>query len=769
MNRHTLYYNVPPTKWEESMMIGCGRMGASIMAGVACETLYLNEESVWSEHKNNAPVPDMKERLDQIRALLSEGKPKAANDLAGRLLRGCYREIGSYEGAGKLNIELHEGESAANYGRWLDLKNGMASLSYTKMGTTYKREYFASFPDDVIVCRITSSGAPINACVSYERERMLSCISADGTLTATAKTVFGEHEFCVKAKAVTDGDVTSRDGQILISNAAEICIYVVIGTQFNLGDGYVDGTVFPTELDYEAIKARHIADFSALMSRSDLELPTMKETDEFPIQDHFLIRTIPGPKDESLFAFQWNFGKYLLISSSRKGTLPANLQGLWTKGDFNPWSGDYHTNINLQANYWAAETVGLSDCHTPLFDYMNGYLLESGKQTAKLCYGTRGCVVHHLSDIYGFTLPADGPWGLWPHGASWLSLHMWEHYLFTEDADFLRNTAYEFIRESALFFLDNLHRDAKGRLVYAPSTSPENKYYAEEDGKRAVCFLTASSTMDIQIISTVFDIYTKSSEILGIADADTAAVAVARLELPKMQVGKHGQLMEWLEDYDEVDVGHRHISHAFGLYPGSLITRETPELCRAIETSINRRIASADRTFGDIGWSLNWKGAMFARLRRGDRAYSMLNTFISKCVNNSLRDIIKLPALLGEVFQIDGPLSYVAAVCEMLIQSHEKVISLLPALPSRWDRGSFKGFRARGGYELDVSWSDHAVRSFTVRSSTPRTCYIELPPKQTEACFKDENGNVYYTHDGILNLPVSGETTLSLVMTKRQV
>lgn len=762
MCRPIIYDNVPPTSWEESMMIGCGRMGASIMAGVAQEILFLNEETIWSQDRNMSPDPSIKDNIAKVRELMLEGKPASANALAGKLLSRSYREICSYEGAGKLNIELHESDSASGYGHRLDLINGVATVFYNHRGSLYTREYFASYPDNVIACRITSSNAPISAYISYERERTLSCHAESGELIALAKTTFGDHKFCVKAKVVTDGRVECENGQISVSGTKELCVYINIGTEFRYGEDFMARTSFPDELDYEKLKARHIADFSSLMSRADIELPAIPETAELPISDHFRIRTIPGPKDESLFETCWQFGRYLLVSSSRHGTLPANLQGLWTKCDFNPWSSDYHTNINLQANYWPAEITNLSECHLSLFDYMNDYLLESGKKTAELCYGTRGCVVHHLSDIYGFTLPADGPWGLWPHGASWLSLHLWEHYRFTNDIDFLKNTAYKFIEESALFFIDNLRKDVRGRLVYAPSTSPENKYFAEEDGKRSLCYLTASSTMDTQIIATLFDIYTDASEHLGIESETVEAAKKLRSELPPMQIGKHGQLQEWIEDYDEFEQGHRHISHAFGLYPASLITRSTPELFKAIEVSINRRLAVPGKAMNDIGWSTTWKAAMFARLRRGDRSFGMLNNYISGAINKSFRNITDIPPLGGPVFQVDATFAYTAALSEMLIQSHEETISLLPAIPSRWDHGSFRGLCARGGFEVDAVWSDGCVRSFTVRSDSARSCFIELPAKQGDARFTDENGNVYTAKDSVISLPSFENITLTL-------
>lgn len=768
MKQYYLYDKRSPKQWVESLPIGCGSMGATLMCGVAQETLYLNEETIWSQNKKNTPNPEMAEKVKRIRELFLANDPIAANRYANSNLSDCFSRICSYEGAGMLNIELHEGDSCGNYEHRLDLNNGIATVEYNKGGSHYKREYFASYPDRVIACRITSSKTPLNAHITYTRDRTISCSAENGELVAVAKTLFGDHHFCVKARVVTDGKIVCENGCISVTDTKSMCVYISIGTEFRYGEGYVNKTVFPDDLDYNALRVRHVADFSSLMKRADIDLPTLDGMRELPIYELFRVRWYNKPKDESIFMLQWQYGRYLLISSSREGTLPANLQGLWTEGNATGWSGDYHTNINLQANYWAAETVNLSECHAPLFDYMNKYLLESGKNTAKLCYGTRGCVVHHLSDIYGFTSPADGHWGLWPHGASWLTLHMWEHYLFTKDLDFLRDKAYEFIREAAIFFLENMFTDTQGHLIYAPSTSPENPYYVEDaNGQKHSCFLTMSATMDVEIIMTLFTIYTESSKLLGIDDSDVQAVTAAFKKLPPLRVGKFGQLMEWIEDYEETDPAHRHTSHSFGIFPSFIINRSTPDSYRAIAKTIERRLTSPSQTSmaraDRVGWSLAWLGGAAARLRQSERAYSMINSFVSRGVGTNLWDIINVPSMGGDIFQIDGNLGYVAAMSEMLIQSHEDVIALLPALPSRWDHGSFRGLCARGGYELDVCWENYEVVSFSIQAKFADECRIELPSTQKSLVFVDENGNQYGSENGILTLNVKDHMCLKIL------
>ncbi|MBQ8310072.1 MAG: glycoside hydrolase family 95 protein [Clostridia bacterium] len=767
MKNYQIYDNTKPRRWLESVPIGCGRMGATLMCGVSCEEIHLNEETIWSEDKSIGVNPQMSDKIKQIRKLFLDGKPAAADKLAKRIFTDCFSRIRSFEGAGKLLISLHENDNCRDYRHTLDLINGIATVEYVKNGSHYQREYFASYPDNVIACRVTSSKEPINARIMYDRARILSLDSDNGEICATAKTVFGDHKFGIKIRVVTDGEVACDNGDLVVTDTQSVCVYIAIESEFSHGENFVNAIRFPDLLDYEAIKARHIADFSSLMKRADIELPTLPEMSDLPQHDLFKLRWYNKPRDEGQFMTQWQFGRYLLVSSSRKGTLPANLQGIWSEGDVCEWSGDYHTNINLQANYWAAETVNLSDCHLPLFDYMNRFLLKSGKQTAEIGYQTRGCVVHHLSDIYGFTAPADGLWGLWPHGASWLALHMWEHYLFTKDEKFLREEAFEFVHQASLFFLDNLEQDCKGRWVYAPSTSPENRYFVnDENGNKYACYLAASSTMDVEMIMTLFTIYTESAKILGVENKDVADVFAMLAKLPPLSIGKYGQLMEWIEDYEEVEPGHRHTSHSYGIFPSFIINRSTPDTYKAIGVTIDRRLAGQGNgaaSASNVGWSMAYLGGAVARLRRAEQAYGLMNHFATYHVSHNLLDVFIRPNRDKDVFQIDGNLGFVAAMSEMLIQSHEGVIALLPALPSRWDHGSFRGLCARGGYELDVRWEQYEVTSVDLRAKFAGECRIELPVSQKAFSFTDENGNVYTAENQILTLNISDAIHLTAV------
>ncbi len=761
MREYVLYNNTAPTDWLESIPVGNGRMGVSLMCGKTGETLYLNEETVWSSKEGGQPNPEMPEMLRKVRKLFLEGKPAEAHNMVQTGMSGCFSRICSYESAGRLQISLHENEQCANYKSKLDMMRGISTVEYDYNGSHYVRECFASYPDDVIVWHVSSSHAPLNAWISYDREYTESVKSSGGELCAVAHTVRGGHRFCVKAKVITDGNITERNGALHVADTKEMTVLITMSTAFKNGDAFVEKAAFPPIIGYEPLRRRHVEDFSALMERAELTLPEVDELSGASIEYMRAARLINKFPDYQLITLQWQFGRYLTVSSSRPGSLPSNLQGLWSKDNMPPWSGDYHFNINLQCNYWPVEVTNLSECHLPLFDYMNNFLLESGKNTAKVAYGTRGCVVHHLSDIYGFTTPADGPWGMWPHGASWLCFHMWEHYLFTKDADYLKNTAYTFIKEAAIFFLDNLMEDKEGVLQYAPSTSPENMYYAnDEKGNKVVCRASMSSTMDIGIIGGLFRIFLNASEILGIKDADVDAIREARAKLPPFKVGKHGQLQEWIEDFEEVDPGHRHLSPLFAFFPDNAITRETPELFNAVATTVSRRMSMAKggMSAAAVGWTCAWLIAIYARLRMPEQALRRITDYSQKISTKNLFDLWDYPGF-EKVFQIDSLFAFTAAVTEMLLQSHEGVIALLPALPAEWDHGSYKGLRARGGYTVDVRWEKNALVSFRIQADRPGTVTVEVP---ADARFTDENGNTYETENKRITLTIEQEITLTV-------
>lgn len=761
MREYFVFDKIPAREWEESTPIGNGRMGATMMCGVSQEVMFLNEESIWSSHNVGTPNPEMYERFGQVRKLLIEDKPLEANRLANEILfPDCISRIRSFEGAGELRIGLHRNDSCGSYQHKLDLINGVATVEYDHEGSHYTREYFASYPDNVIALRVTSSDAPLDAWLSYDRPHCC-CVKASGNeLVAIAKTTFGEHLFCVKIHVVSDGEVVAKGNNLHVYGGKSFSAYISIATEFFFGKDFEEAAKFPTELDFDVLKERHIADFSSLMERADITLPESPEMTATPMSERFRIISFDKPRDDELTMLQWQFSRYMLVSCSRPGSLPANLQGLWTKGITPEWSGDYHFNINLQANYWPAEVTNLSECHQPLFDYMNNYLLEQGKKTAEIAYRSKGSVVHHVSDIYNFTTPQGGPWGIWPHGLSWLCLHMWEHYLFTKDEAFLRDTAYETVRQTSIFFLDTMFEDKDGYLVWGPSHSPENPYRVHDEyGNLETCWLTISSAMDTQIIDCLFRIFTESSKILGISNEDTFAAEAALKKLPPMKVGKYGQIMEWRDEYVETQIRHHHLSPGFAVYPDCSINRSTPELLKAVEVMVDRRSGyDGSGGFRSCGWSLAWGVAIYARMGLGEKAYQLLDLYQHELLSTNL--FFLQPLATGHCFQIDGVEAFGAAITEMLLQSHEGAVSLIPALPNRWDHGSFRGLRARGNLVVDCIWEQHSVQSITLKGDG--VFVLEFPSTQKELTFCNQDGEALTVSGNCLTVKVDGECMLQL-------
>lgn len=760
MKNYKLVNNEPPRKWAEFLPVGNGRLGAAFMGNVCREKVSLNEETVWGSKEQPGANPKMPEKLKKIRDLFLEGKIVEANKLGETSLNDCYTRICSYEYAGNMMVALHDADTSVNYRTEIDLLNGIATVEYDLGDSHYKREAFVSYPDDVIVYKITSSNEPLKAYISYQRENTIYTKAEANEIISVAKTISGEHKFATKIKVITDGKITANDNRLKVTDTKEIIILVQVETEFKRGEDFEKAFTIPDK-DYETLKKAHTEDFSAIMKRADIQIEGDPCSEILPLNQRRKRLMWNRANDQGFFTLQWQMGRYILASSSRPGSLPANLQGIWTNDLIAAWSGDYHTNINLQENYWGAEVANLSECHTALFDYMNNYLLESGKETAKIGYGAKGCAVHHLSDIYGFTSPADGLHGIWPHGASWLSYHMWDHYTFTNDKEFLKNDAYEFIRQSSLFFLDIMVEDKNGYLVFGPSHSPENRYWiTDENGEKQLCILTLSSAMDIEIIGGLLEIYIKASEILGIEDEDTKYAKYALTKMPPLVIGKHGQLCDWMEDYEEFEVGHHHMSPAFGLYPGYTISRKTPELLKAIEVMVHRRLTGKNWAGGKsgaltAGMGICWVAALYARLFKAEDAYKLIKDFSQNLTVSNL--LYNDTHGFWDVFQSDGNLAYVGAFCEMLIQSHEGVILLLPTLPKLWKTGSFRGLKARGNVEVDIKWKENDIYEITIKGNGKHT--VEFTDKQKTLKFTD-GVNVYEITSNKLALNLNGEITL---------
>lgn len=721
MKKHIIHLAEPASEWELASPIGCGSMGAMIFGDPENEKIYLTEESIWSGEKHDSTDPQFREKIDILRKMHLEGKDELIDEKASELLSGSMERIKSLEYAGLLRVKSGGGE-ITDYARDLDLNDGVLNVSFIKNGVKHSREAFSSFPDRIIAFRFRSDEKSDLTAV-FSRENIDELSFSNGILYVSGHTEYGNHGFSVGIRFVSNGKIAFEDGSVHITAQTETALFISIESEFRRGEKHKEACLarLTGKDDFDAVKASHIADFSAMFNRSDIHFDHDESLDLLPIPERLQrLRDDENADDYALAELYFAFGKYLLISSSRKGTLPANLQGVWVEGIKNPWESDYHTNINLQMNYWPAEIADLGECHTALFDYMNDFLLPSGRETAKVNYRCRGTVVHHISDIYGFTTPAAGLWGIWPLGAAWLAYHMWEHYLYTNDVSFLRETAYEYIRDAALFFIDYMFEDNDGKLVTGPSMSPENRYYIGEGENRKTAFLAFSPAMDTEIVSGLLEFYIETERLLGISPETKREAERVLPLLPELKIGKDGRLMEWREDYDEPEPGHRHVSHAFALFPGASINEKTPELFSAVRKSLEKRLESGG---GHTGWSRAWLISLFARLKDGKAAYAHIRKLFTASTLDNFFDTH--PPL-----QIDGNFGGAAGIAETLLQSHDGFITLLPAVKSDLS-GSFTGLKARGNIKVSATFKNGKVTSATFLSATDQTVFVRLPGVET--------------------------------------
>jgi len=739
MKDYYLKLKSPASNWENASPVGAGSIGAMIFGGIETERLCLNEETIWNGGKIDTCVPDYLDKLKHIRELLFAGKAAEAEAWAVENIEKKHRYfVNSYEFAGDLLVDVHGYSEFDSYERALDLKRGLYNLSYELDGIKYNRECFTSHKAKLVCMRLDADPERITT-IKLRRDYKVSGKSTFdngvGLMDFVYTTANGKNKFRVTVKVLCDGVVKyPDDSEIIVQKATKVELFVSIVTEYR--DPEMDTMKYIALADkgYDALKAEHVADFSAIMDRSDIDFGD-DGVDHLSVAKRLIrLKSDEGALDRGLLGLYFQFGKYLLVSSSREDTFPANLQGLWCEGYESPWNSDYHTNINLQMNYWHAETANISECTLGLFNYMNECLLPGGRRVARENYHARGCVVHHISDIYEFSVATGAMWGFWFIGAGWLALHMWEHYLYTGDEKFLRETAYEFIRDAALFFADFMFEGPDGVLYSGPSASPENQYLVERDGHKIPVFLSLSPTMDIQIISSALDIYTQVEDILGISPETADEIRSVRARMPKMQIGKHGQLQEWIEDWEDAEPGHRHISHAYGLYPEAQITRNTPELFSAIKKSLDMRLVHGG---GHTGWSRAWLINLFARLKNGRDTYDNIRALFTHSTLYNLFDN-------HPPFQIDGNFGGAAGIAEMVIQSHEGFISLIPAISEELKDGSFEGLCARGGYTFSAKWADMKVTEFTVDGSAD-TALVELPESQENAVFISCDGEEYKT------------------------
>ena len=744
--------------WENASPIGAGSIGAMIYGGAASEHYCLNEETIWNGGPMDTHISDYYDKFLHIRKLFLTEGPAAAEAWAMANFKNYFFEVKSYESAGDFYLDIHNDAEVEAYQRNLDLKRGILTVDYERYGKKYHRESFASHPARLICTRVECDPAERTK-IYFVRPNVTSkTINVDEEngkliLDMMCTTADGNNKFRVTVSLTTDGQLQQWWDDVYLFGATYAEAYISIVTDFRDPELNTEKYLAQAERGFETLKAEHIADFSKIMERSDIVFGKEDPALEDLSAGQRLRRLSSNDEavDLGMFSLYYQFGKYLLVSSSREDTFAANLQGLWVTGLSSPWNSDYHTNINLQMNYWPAESANIPECTYGLFNYINDTLLEGARKVAKDNYKSRGAVVHHISDIYGFAAAGDGIWGLWQVGGAWLAYQMWERYLYSGDKDFLRNTAYEFIRDSALFFIDSMFEGPDGKLHSGPSSSPENSYLVDYNGEKVSVFLAISPTMDIQIIGGLLDFYAECEDILGIDPELGAKAREVRARMPEMKIGSFGQLQEWLEDYEEWEPGHRHISHSFGLYPAAQITRQTPEYFAAMRKTLERRLENGG---GHTGWSRAWLINLFARLRNGEAAYENFRALLSKSTLYNLFDN-------HPPFQIDGNFGGCAAIAEMVLQSHEGFISLLPAINENLSEGYFENLCARGGYTVSAQWKDMKITSFTVNSNGAEKAEIELPEAQKDATFIVLScGCEFKAVDGRITVPCGKTLTL---------